>query len=232
MDLHRFRFRSIFLLSKKFGRPALTVAEPWAVKESRSGFLRAVSAQNLALFGLVLLGAMVLVSETGYISVVRRRREFGVLRALGWRTMSIAWLIELEMLLGLAVGVLAVALGLPIMLRLGAWHVRLAAWSCRAAGGRNFDARFGIVPALTAARGSTLAMIQSIGRANVTNRLSAETAWSGLRGESCTANGEPRRLSVHSRPHLARLRSGVLVLISAAFRGQLDTTVLGDLPCG
>lgn len=39
---------------------------------------------------------MVLVGETGYISVRRRRREFGVLRGLGWRASSIAWLVELE----------------------------------------------------------------------------------------------------------------------------------------
>jgi hypothetical protein len=62
-------------------------------------FLKAVSAQNLALFGFVLVGAMVFVGETGYVSVLRRRREFGVLRGLGWRAPSIACLVEFEMLL-------------------------------------------------------------------------------------------------------------------------------------
>jgi ABC-type antimicrobial peptide transport system permease subunit len=60
---------------------------------------------------------MVLVGETGYISVRRRRREFGVLRGLGWRASSIAWLGELEMLmLGLGTGLVALAAGIPLSL--------------------------------------------------------------------------------------------------------------------
>jgi hypothetical protein len=215
----------------KFGRPAVTVSEPWAVKGVAFKFLRAVSAQNLALFGLVLLGAMVLVGETGYISVVRRRREFGVLRALGWRTMSIAWLIELEMLLlGLAVGVLAVALGLPIMLRLG---LGTSAWQLGAvvplAVGISMLA--GFIPALAAGRGSTMAMIQSIGRAGVTKRPLPNgmigIAWRELRGQ-WRAEAALGAFAIA----LGAATLGVLVLISAAFRGQLDTTVLGTYLAG
>jgi putative ABC transport system permease protein len=215
----------------KFGRPSLTVTEPWAVKGVAFKFLRAVSAQNLALFGLVLLGGMVLVGETGYISVVRRRREFGVLRALGWRTSSIAWLVELEMLtLGLVVGVLAIALGLPIMLRLGlgssAWQ--LGAVVPLAVG---IAALAGIIPALAAARGSVVAMIESTGRATITNRPLPSCvigiAWRELRGQ-WRAEAALGAFAIA----LGAATLGVLVLISTAFRGQLDTTVLGTYLAG
>lgn len=219
------------LAAGKFGRPAMTVTEPWAVKGVAFTFLRAVSAQNLALFALVLVGAMVLVGETGYISAVRRRREFGVLRALGWRTWSIAWLIELEMLLlGLVAGVVALVIGEPVALRLGlatstgqlAAVVPLAVAVAGLAG---------IVPALAAARGSTIAMIQSIGGADITNRHAPNgligIAWRELRGQ-WRVEAALAALAIG----LGASTFGVLVLIAAAFRGQLDTTVLGTYIAG
>jgi putative ABC transport system permease protein len=214
-----------------FGRAALTVTEPWAVKGVAFTFLRAVSAQNLTLFALVLLGAMVLVGETGYMSAVRRRREFGVLRALGWRTRSIAWLVELELvMLGFVAAVLAVVIGVPISLRLGlgtsAWQ--LAAVVPLAVG---IAALAGIVPALAAARGSVVAMIESTGRATITNRPPPDglmgIAWRELRGQ-WRAEAALGAFAIA----LGAATLGVLVLISAAFRGQLDTTVLGTYLAG
>jgi hypothetical protein len=215
----------------KFGRPALTVTEPWAVKGVAFTFLRAVSAQNLALFALVLLGAMVLVGETGYMSVVRRQREFGVLRALGWRTRSIAWLVELEMLiLGLVVGVVALVIGEPVVMRLGQSTSagQLAAVVPLAVA---VAALAGLVPAIAAARGSTLAMIQSTAGADITNRQApdgvAGIAWRELRGQ-WRVEAVLGALAIA----LGAGTLGVLVLITAAFRGQLDTTVLGTYLAG
>jgi putative ABC transport system permease protein len=222
---------SVDLLAGKFGRPALTVREQWAVKGVAFRFQRAVSAQNLALFGLVLVGAMVLVGETGYISAVRRRREFGVLRALGWRTSSIAWLVELELVvLGFVAAVLALVIGVPIALRLGlgtsAWQ--LAAVVPLAVG---VAALAGIIPALAAARGSVVAMIESTGQATITNRLPPGgvigIAWRELRGQ-WRAEAALGAFAIA----LGAATLGVLVLISTAFRGQLDTTVLGTYLAG
>ncbi len=222
---------SVDLLAGKFGRPALTVSEQWAVKGVAFRFLRAVSAENLALFGLVLVGAMVLVGETGYISAVRRRREFGVLRALGWRTRSIAWLVELELvMLGLVAAVLALVIGVPIALRLGlgtsAWQ--LAAVVPLAVG---IAALAGIIPALAAARGSVVGMIESTGRATITDRPPLGgvigVAWRELRGQ-WRAEAALGAFAIA----LGAATLGVLVLISAAFRGQLDTTVLGTYLAG
>jgi hypothetical protein len=215
----------------KFGRPSLTVTEPWAVKGVAFKFLRAVSAQNLALFGLVLLGGMVLVGETGYISVVRRRREFGVLRALGWRTSSIAWLVELEMLtLGLVVGVLAIALGLPIMLRLG---LGTSAWELGAVVPLSVGiaALAGIIPALAAARGSVVAMIESTGRATITNRPLTSgvigIAWRELRGPSPSnqfcAIERPRgvRLSMRRSGRLSWRTRALVIRPSCSIRASV-----------
>ena len=215
----------------KFGRPPLTVTEPWAVKGVAFTFLRAVSTQNLALFGLVLLGAVVLVGETGYISAVRRRREFGVLRALGWHTRSIAWLVELEILmLGLVAGALALLIGGPIALKLGlgtsAWQ--LAAVMPLAVG---VAALAGVIPALAAARGSVVAMIESTGAARIANRPPPRgvvgIAWRELHGQ-WRAEAALGSFAIT----LGAATLGVLVLISAAFRGQLDTTLLGTYLAG
>ena len=215
----------------EFGRPALTVTEPWAVKGVAFTFLRAVSAQNLALFALVLLTATVLVGETGYISVLRRRREFGVLRALGWRTISIAWLVELEMLiLGLLAGVFALVIGLPIATRLG---LGTSAWQLGAVVplAMVVAALAGFVPALAAARGGAMAMIQSVGQADIANRRPPDgiigVAWRELRGQ-WRAEAALGAFAIA----VGAATLGVLVVIAVAFRGQLDTTVLGTYLSG
>ena len=215
----------VHLPAGKFGRPPLNVTEPWAVKGIALQFLRAVSAQNLALFGLVLVGAMVLVGETGYMSVRRRRREFGVLRALGWRTSSIAWLVEFEMLvLGFGAGLVALVVGTPIVLRLGmgtsTWQLAAVVPMALAIAGLA-----GLVPALTAARGSASAVMQSTSHAPITNRRPPSgvigVAWREL--QQWRAEGALGGAAIA----LGAATLGVLVLITVAFRGQLDTSVLG-----
>jgi putative ABC transport system permease protein len=215
----------------KFGRPALTVTEPWAVKGVAFTFLRAVSAQNLALFGLVLVGAMVLVGETGYISVRRRRREFGALRGLGWRASSIAWLVELEMLvLGVGAGLIALLAGIPIVSRLGmgiSWWQLTAVVPIAVAIG----AFAGLVPALSAARGSAAAVMESTGHTAITDRQPPNgligVAWREMRGQ-WRAEAALGAAAIA----LGAAILGVVVMISVAFRGQLDTSVLGTYLSG
>src|SRR6266568_3624579 len=69
----------------RFGRPALTVREPWSVKGVALRFIEAVSAQNLALFTVALAGATILVGETAYTAVRRRRGLAGARRTPGRR---------------------------------------------------------------------------------------------------------------------------------------------------
>ena len=216
----------IDLPAGKFGRPAMTVTELWSDKGVAFTFLRAISAQNLALFSLVLVGGLVLVGETGYMSAVRRRREFGVLRALGWRTASISLLVELEMLiLGLATGLVALAFGIPLELRLG---LGTSAWQIAAVVPLAVvvAAVAGIAPALAAAHGSVVAVIQSTATAPISRRAVADSlfaiAWRELFGQ-WRVEAILGSLAIA----LGAATLGVLVVIASAFNGQLDTTLLG-----
>ncbi len=210
----------------RFGRPALTVREPWSVKGVAFRFTEAVSAQNLALFTLALVGATILVGETAYTAVRRRRAEFGVLRALGWPARRVAALVELEMLLlGLAVGVVALALGLPLAAMAG---VRLLVWTMAAAVplAVAVAALAALLPALAAARGTTMGVLTRGGRGRVRRSRPPRFALTlGLRDLVGLWRTEAL-LGVIAIALGAAMLGGV-VLVAAAFRGQLDTTVLG-----
>jgi putative ABC transport system permease protein len=178
----------------RFGRPTLTVEEPWSVKGVALRFTSAVSAQNVGLFALALVAATILVGETAYIAARRRRAEFGVLRALGWPTSRITWLVELEMLLlGLATGLVAAGLA-------------------------------ALIPALSAARGTTVRAVA--GRARVRRSRPPRSAVTlGLRDLAGLWRVEAL-LGVVAIALGAAMLGGV-VLVGSAFRGQLDTSVLG-----
>src|SRR5205823_646632 len=138
---------------------------PWWSKGAAIRFVNAVRAQDLALFTLVLLGAAVLIAESTFVSVRRRRSEFGILRALGWPALRIARLVETEtIVLGLAVGLVAAAVGL--LLRATVLHSMSMGFALLSAGLSVMVAAFaGAFPALSAARGSTAVVIR--GRSKV-----------------------------------------------------------------
>jgi hypothetical protein len=215
---------SVDLPAGKFGRPAGSVQENWAVKGVVFKFLKAVSQQNLAMFAIVLVAAMLLVGQTSYSAVQRRRAEFGVLRAIGWRATDVAWLVEIEMfLLGGAVGIVAVALGFAAVLALhlsaswqlvGAVPVAVLVAVVAAA-----------VPAMSAAQGTVVSRIHrtpSIPRSHLPSALTAlgvrdlRTQW---RSEAVLGIGAII---------LGASLFGIIVLLEAAFRGQLDTSALGQ----
>lgn len=207
-----------------FGRPALRVREGWAVKGVAYRFGKAVTAQDLGLFGLVLCGALILAGQTTYTAVRRRQTEFGVLRALGWPASRIAWLVELEMLLlGLSVGLVAVAAGLLL-----SWGFRLQAsvWPFIAAVPLALlVAGLGaILPAAAAGRGTTLRVMVRSGRVR-RSRPPGSALMLGLRELIGPWKAEAI-LGILAIALGAALLGGVL-LVALAFRGQLDTTVLG-----
>lgn len=213
----------------KFGRPALTVTEAWSVKGVAFRFLKAVSGQNLALFVLVLASAIVLVSQTGFTSVRRRRSEFGTLKAMGWPTWRLAQLVVLEMvILGLLTGVVAllVGLGSARLLNLGTagWQlvgaVPLAILIAALAAG---------VPALSATRGSAATVMRSSRKVRP-SRLPESPLILGIR-DLATAWRTEAILGVVAVTLGALLLGGVVV-IASGFRGQLDATVLGTYLSG
>jgi ABC-type antimicrobial peptide transport system permease subunit len=208
----------------QFGRPAMTLAEPWAVKGVALRFTEAVSAQNVAVFAIALVTATILVSLTAYISVRRRRAEFAVLRALSWPARRIGALIELEMLtLGVTVGVLAALLGVPLVGWLGG-HV--LGWTVAAAipAALVVSAVAALPPAIAAGRGSTADAMVRRGRVR-RSRPPYGPATVGLRD----IVGLWRREAILGAVAVALGAGmfGLVMLITGAFRGSLDLTVLG-----
>jgi putative ABC transport system permease protein len=215
---------SIELPAGKFGRPAMNVTEYWFVKGVALRFTRAVSTQNVALLTLVLVGAAILAGQTAFNSVRRRRAEFGTLRALGWPTYRIAWLVELEMLLlGLGVGLVAllveVLLGLlpgwGLVSRQALWIVPLAVAVAGVAA---------VLPAFAAARGTTVSAMGGYGRIR-RSRPPRSVLTLGVRELMGTWRIET--LLGVGAVALGTALLGAVVLVAIAFHGQLDATILG-----
>jgi hypothetical protein len=206
-----------------FGRPALTVSEGWSDKGVAVGFVEAVSAEDLALFALVLLGAVLLVADTAYVAVRQRAPELATLRAIGWSGRRIAWLVEAEMLLlGLAVGIVAMLVTL-VLLPLG---LVLAPWQLAGAVPLSVvvAAIAGLVPALLVLRGPPIGQLAGLEPAHRSRPIRWVTwlAVSDLGGPRLveTALGV---LGVG----LGAVLVGAVTLVAVAFNGHLDATVLG-----
>jgi putative ABC transport system permease protein len=208
----------------RFGRPELRVTENWSLKGVAFRFVQAIRAQDLALFALMLPAATILVGQTAYVSVRRRRREFGMLRAVGWLPRTLTGLVLLEMLLlGGAVGVLALLVGVPLALALGLgatlWQlvavVPLAVLIalCGAA-----------LPAVTAGRatpGRTLAPpISDVRR----SRAPGSVAGLGLRE---LVHWRIESILGASALTIGTAILGGVLLVILGFRGQVDVTLLG-----
>lgn len=207
----------------KFGRSALTVSEGWSKKGVAVGFVEAVSGEDLALFALVLLGAVLLVADTAYVAVRQRAPELAVLRAVGWPGVRIAWLVEAEMLvLGLAVGVVAtlvtIAL-LPLGLVLAPWQlVGAVPLSLIVA------AIAGLVPALLVLRGRPIGELVGLEPEHRSRPIRWLT-WLAVRDLL-----GPRRIETALgvvAVALGAVLVGSVTLVAVAFNGHLDTTVLG-----
>jgi ABC-type lipoprotein release transport system permease subunit len=219
------RVVQIDLPAGKDGRPAVTVTEGWSTIGVVLTFSRAVTAQNLALFTLVLVGSAGLVGQTAYMSVRRRRRELGVLRAIGWPAWRLATLIELETLvLGLLAGAISVVLGLAaaavfhLKIELAQWLTALpvaVAIAALSAGGPAFFA---------AASGTTMTIMANKGSAR-SSHVTRSLILVGVR-DLLSAWRAETALGIATVTLGASLMA-ILLLIEASFRGQLDSTVLG-----
>lgn len=209
----------------KFGRPAMTITEDWAAKGVALRFSRALTIQDASLAGLVLVGAVLLAAETAFVAVRRRRRDFGIFRALGWPAWRIGALVELELLLlGSGVGVLAFLVAAGVGMVLGnpaAWAGGIAAIPM--AVGLALVA--GLLPAISASRGASIEILEPRGavRSSRSPRSVVTLAVGDL-----LRNRRLEALLGSAAIALGGVILGVVVLIEIAFAGQLDTTLLGS----
>jgi putative ABC transport system permease protein len=206
----------------RFGRPAITVREQWAVKGVAIRFTRATNLEDSILLGIALAGGGLLLAQTAAASVRQRRVPLAVLRAFGYSPWRIAALVEVEtVLLGAAAGVLA---GLAALVLPAATGARLTTALVAAVLGVAIAAVAGLVPALAASRRTAAAALRGEPRMRRSRRvdgpfrLAVTDLRAGWGGDSAVAVASIA---------LGALLVGVLVLAFGAYSGQLDHTVLG-----
>ena len=111
---------TIDLPADRFGQPPLTLSENWVKEGVAVAILNEVDKTSVALFTLILVVCVLFVGNAATAAVRGRRRELGVLAAVGWRRSRLFATILGELAgIGLAAGLLAAAIALPISAALG-----------------------------------------------------------------------------------------------------------------
>jgi putative ABC transport system permease protein len=111
---------TIELPAGRFGPPALTLSEDWVKKGVAVAILSAVDKASVALFTLILVVCVLFVGNAATAAVRGRRRELGVLAAVGWRRSRLFATALGELAgIGLVAGLLAAAIALPVSAGLG-----------------------------------------------------------------------------------------------------------------
>ena len=104
----------------RFGPPPLTLSENWVKKGVAVAILSAVDKASVALFTLILVVCVLFVGNAATAAVRGRRRELGVLAAVGWRRSRLFATALGELAgIGLVAGLLAAAIAVPVSAGLG-----------------------------------------------------------------------------------------------------------------
>jgi putative ABC transport system permease protein len=104
----------------KFGQPPLTLSQNWVKEGVAIAILKAVDKTSVALYVLILVVCGLFVANAATAAVRSRRRELGVLAAVGWRRSRLFTTILGELAaIGLGAGLLAAAVAVPISSALG-----------------------------------------------------------------------------------------------------------------
>jgi hypothetical protein len=111
---------TIDLPADKFGQPPLTLSENWVKEGVAVAILKAVDKTSVALFTLILVVCVLFVGNAATAAVRGRRRELGVLAAVGWRRSGLFAAVLGELAgIGLVAGLVAAAIALPVSAALG-----------------------------------------------------------------------------------------------------------------
>jgi putative ABC transport system permease protein len=213
------------LAAGRFGRPPLALSELWVRKGVAARVLTAVDRKSVLLFVLILVVCALFVANAASAAVRARRRELGVLSALGWSTWRLFAVVLVEVgAIGLAAGVLGGLAALPLAELVGVdASIGRAALAVPAAVGLALIA--GLVPAARAARADPAAAVRPA-------VLEARRAW---RPRSVAALAPLNLLRTPGRTALGALSlaigvCGLTLLLAAtiAFHDVLVGTLLGD----
>jgi putative ABC transport system permease protein len=217
---------NVALDRSKLGRPAVTLREGWTRKGVATTILNAVDRKSVALFFLVLLVCALFTINATSAAVRSRSTELGILACVGWPARKLFTYMLTEVAL---VGALAGLAGLLVALPLGAaLGLPVGGWRAAAAipGATLLALLAGTVPALRAARADPLAAVRPAVRTGRTTRR-------GVRSVAGLARTNLVRVPGRSVLGVASLGVGVFALtallaVTAAFRGAVVGTVLGD----
>jgi hypothetical protein len=111
---------TIDLPAGRFGPPPLTLSENWVKKSVAVAILNAVDKTSVVLFTLILVVCVLFVGNAATAAVRGRRRELGVLACVGWRRSRLFATALGELAgMGLAAGLLAAAIAVPVSAGLG-----------------------------------------------------------------------------------------------------------------
>jgi hypothetical protein len=206
----------------RFGRPAVTAREQWAVKGVAIRFARATDAQDAAMLVVALVGGGLLLAQTAAASVRQRRVPLAVLRAFGFSPVRIAALVEGETLvLGTAAGVVA-AVG-SLFLPAGA-GTRFASAMVAVALGIGIAAMAGLVPALAASRRTATAALRGESPMRPSRRVESPLS---LAATELRVGWAADSVAAVASIALGAILVGVVVLAFGEYSGQLDDTLLG-----
>ncbi len=99
------------------GSPSLNLVEPWSRKGVAIQIVAAIDAKSLLLFGLILISSALTVAISAGAAVRARRRELGILAAIGWTAARRRNAILAELtIIGAAAGILGAVLSWPLAL--------------------------------------------------------------------------------------------------------------------
>jgi putative ABC transport system permease protein len=99
----------------KFGQPPLTLSQDWVKEGVAVAILSEVDKASVVLYILILVVCVLFVANAGTAAVRGRRRELGVLAAVGWRRSRLFATVLGELAgIGLAAGMAAAAIAVPI----------------------------------------------------------------------------------------------------------------------
>ncbi|MGH3219645.1 MAG: ABC transporter permease, partial [Streptosporangiaceae bacterium] len=111
---------TIALPAGKYGTPALLLSEDWIKEGVAVTILDAVDRSSVTLFVLILVVCALFVANSATAAVRGRRRELGVLAALGWTRPRLFAVVLGELaMIGLITGILGTLLSPPLAAALG-----------------------------------------------------------------------------------------------------------------
>jgi len=209
----------------KFGQPPLTLTQNWVKEGVAVAILKAVDKTSVALYVLILVVCGLFVANAATAAVRGRRRELGVLAAVGWRRSRLFTTILGELAaIGLGAGLLAAAIAVPISSALGLYaspqRALLAvpvAIAVAVAGG--------LAPAWLAARADPVSSVRppalAAGRAHQPRGITSLALLNVARTPGRTAIGV-----VSLAVGIAALT--MLTAVTFAFRGIVVGSLLGD----